>query len=168
MDTTQFSNLLILLLVQAGIVVGLVGLLIPAFPGLLIIWASVLVYGLVSGFGWLGGALFVLISLIGIGASLADNVMMAGGARTGGASWGSILVAMAAGIVGTLILPPFGGLLFAPLAVLLLEYYRRRDWPQAREAVIGMAKGYGLAFFIRLLGGFVMMLLWWTWVLFTR
>jgi uncharacterized protein len=168
MNPGEFSNLLVLLLVQAGILVGLVGLFIPVFPGLLVVWGSILVYGLINGFGWIGGILFFIISLIGLAASLADNVFMAGGARSGGASWSSILVAMVAAIIGTIVMPPFGGFLFAPLAVLLLEYLRRRNWRQAREAVVGMAKGYGLAFFLRLMGGFLMMILWWMWVVLTR
>ncbi len=168
MDPNQFQNTLLLALVQIGIISGLVGLLVPVFPGLLVIWVAILIYGLLAGFTWWSLLLFVVISLIGLGASLADNVMMAGGARSGGASWSSIAVALVAGIVGTLILPPFGGLIFAPLAVLLLEYYRQKDWKRARESVVGMAKGWGIAFFVRLMGGIVMMILWWIWVAINR
>jgi len=152
MDSIQLQNTLLLALVQIGIVTGLVGLLVPVFPGLLVIWVAILVYGLLAGFTWWGMLLFVIISLVGLGASLADNVLMAGGARSGGASWSSIIVALIAGVLGTLILPPFGGLIFAPLAVLLLEYYRQKDWQRARESLVGMVKGWGVAFFIRLMG----------------
>lgn len=164
MDSSQFQNTLLLALVQIGIIAGLAGLLIPVFPGLLVVWVSILVYGLLAGFNWWGILLFLLISIIGLGASLADNVLMAGGARSGGASWSSVIVALIAGVVGTIIMPPFGGLLFAPLAILGLEYYRRRDWKQAREALVGMVKGWGVAFFVRLMGGILMMIMWWIWV----
>ena len=165
MDFNSLQNTALLILVQIAIIVGLVGLLIPVFPGLLITWAAILVYGLITGFTWWSGALFAVISLVGVAASLADNILMAGGARTSGASWGSILLALGAGIVGTLLLPPFGGIIAAPLAVLLLEYYRRRDWAQSQAALTGMVKGYGVAFVLRVLGGLLMMILWWAWVI---
>ena len=165
MDLSSLQGWGLIILVQIGIMVGLVGLLIPVFPGLLIIWASILVYGIVVGFTWWSGVIFAVITVVGIGASLADNVLMAGGARTSGASWSSILAALGAGIVGTLLLPPFGGLIAAPLAVLLLEYYRLGDWQKARTALTGMVKGYGVAFVLRVLGGMLMMILWWGWVI---
>lgn len=164
MDWSNFQNYALLLVVQIAIVVGIVGLIIPVFPGLLIIWGAVLVYGLLEGFTWAGGAIFTVITLVGLGASLADNVLMAGGAKSSGASWGVIIAAMLAGVVGTVVLPPLGGLLFAPLAVLVLEYLRRRDWKQAGSATMGMVKGYGVAFVLRVLGGVLMMVLWWIWV----
>lgn len=165
MDFGAFQNTALLILVQIAIVIGIVGLLIPVFPGLLITWAAILVYGLVTGFSWWGAGLFAVISLVGVAASLADNILMAGGARTSGASWSSILLALGAGIIGTLLLPPFGGLVAAPLAVLLLEYYRRRDWDKSQAALTGMIKGYGVAFVLRVLGGLLMMILWWAWVI---
>ncbi len=165
MDFGAFQNTALLILVQIAIVIGIVGLLIPVFPGLLITWAAILVYGLVTGFSWWSAGLFAVISLVGVAASLADNILMAGGARTSGASWSSILLALGAGIIGTLLLPPFGGLVAAPLAVLLLEYYRRRDWDKSQAALTGMIKGYGVAFVLRVLGGLLMMILWWAWVI---
>lgn len=165
MDLSSFQNTALLILVQIAIIVGLVGLLIPVFPGLLIAWIAILVYGLVTGFSLWSGVLFAVISLVGIASAMADNVLMAGGARTSGASWSSILVALGAGVVGTLLLPPFGGIIAAPLAVLLLEYYRRRDWAQSQAALTGMVKGYGVAFILRVLGGLLMMILWWAWVI---
>jgi uncharacterized protein YqgC (DUF456 family) len=164
MDLSNWQGYLLPLAVQVVIIVGLVGLLIPVFPGLLIIWGATLAYGIIAGFNWWGWVLFAFITVVGLGASLADNVLMAGGAKTGGASWGSVIVAMVAGIVGTIVLPPFGGLLFAPVAVLLLEYFRLKDWRQAWTATIGMVKGYGVAFVLRFLGGVLMMVLWWIWV----
>ena len=87
--------------------------------------------------------LFVIITLLALVGSLADNLFMGAGARKGGASWLSIVVALSAGILGTIIFPPIGGLIAAPLAVLLLEYYRLRDWQQAWQAVFRPGDGLG-------------------------
>lgn len=160
----QALNYVLLFLVQFFMLVGLIGLVAPIFPGLLIMWLAALGYGIASGFSTLGIVLFVIISLLALAGSLADNLLMGAGARQGGASWLSIFVALGAGILGTILFPPIGGLIAAPAAVLLLEYSRLRDWTLARQAVFGMAKGWGLSVAARLVIGVAMMGLWWIWV----
>jgi hypothetical protein len=151
-------------LVQLFMLVGLFGLIVPIFPGLVVIWLAALGYGVAQGFGTLGWIVFGVISLLMVAGSLADNLMMGAGARQGGASWGTILVALAAGVLGTVFFPPIGGIIAAPLAVLVLEYVRLRDWQKAWQALRGLATGWGLSFIVRFVIGFVMMGLWWLWV----
>lgn len=143
---------------------GTIGLAVPIFPGLLIIWLASLGYGLLSGFNTTGIVIFILITILALGGSLVDNLLMAIGGHKGGASWKTILVALFFGILGTLLLPPFGGLIAAPLSILLLEYYRVRDWDKARQALIGMAAGWGLSVAARVLIGAVILILWGIWV----
>lgn len=143
---------------------GLFGLVVPIFPGLFIMWLSALGYGVARGFNTFGVVLFALITLLAIGGSLADNLLMGAGARRGGASWGTILVALLAAIAGTLLFPPVGGLIAAPLAVLLLEYLRLRDWEQAWQALRGLAVGWGVGTIFRLIAGLLILLLWGLWV----
>ena len=157
-------NYVLLFLVQFFMLVGLIGLVVPIFPGLLIMWLAALGYGIAAGFETLGIVLFVFISLLALFGSFADNLFMGAGARKGGASWLSIFVALSVGILGTILFPPVGGLIAAPIAVLLLEYYRLRDWALARQAVFGMAKGWGLSLAARVVIGFLIMGLWWLWV----
>jgi len=151
-------------LVQLFMLVGLFGLIVPIFPGLVVIWLAALGYGVAQGFGTLGWVVFGVISLLMVAGSLADNLLMGAGARQGGASWGTILVALAAGVLGTVFFPPIGGIIAAPLAVLVLEYVRLRDWKKAWQALRGLATGWGLSFIVRFVIGFVMMGLWWLWV----
>jgi uncharacterized protein YqgC (DUF456 family) len=158
-------SLALIWVIQFFMLIGLIGLVVPVFPGMLIMWLSALGYGVAHGFSTLGIVLFVIISLLALAGSLVDNILMGAGARQGGASWLSIFVALAAGVIGTLLFPPIGGLIAAPAAVLLLEYSRLRDWTLARQAVFGMAKGWGLSVAARLAIGALMMGLWWIWVL---
>lgn len=143
--------------------VSLVGLVIPIFPGIVVIWLAALGYGIVTGFGTLGTILFVLLTLLMIAGVTVDNVLMGAGARRGGASWGSIIVGLLAGIVGTFLLPPIGGLIAAPAAVLLIEFWRGRDWDKAWKATRGLALGWGLSFFARFGIGVLMIVLWLVW-----
>ncbi len=145
--------------------VGLFGLIVPIFPGVVIIWLAALGYGIVTGFGTLGGWMFALITLLMLAGVTVDNLMMGAGARQGGASWTTIGIGLVAGVLGTLFFPPIGGLVAAPLAILILEYRRVGDWNKALAALRGLAVGWGLAFVIRFGIGVVMILLWlvWTW-----
>jgi uncharacterized protein YqgC (DUF456 family) len=144
--------------------VGLFGLLVPIFPGLVVMWLAALGYGIASGFSTLGIVLFVLITLLMLFGSIIDNLMMGVGARQGGAAWLTIFVALAAGIIGTILLPPIGGIIAAPLAIFLLEYARLRDWKKAWRAFTGLTVGWGLSVAARFAIGSLIMLLWWIWV----
>jgi uncharacterized protein YqgC (DUF456 family) len=158
LDITLFA------LVQMLMLVGLFGLIVPVFPGLVVMWLAALGYGVASGFSTLGIVLFVIISILMVVGSFADNLLMGAGARKGGASWTTIAVALAAGVIGTLLLPPIGGLIAAPAAVLLVEYSRLRDWQKAMQALRGLATGWGLSFVVRFIIGVIIQLLWWLWV----
>jgi uncharacterized protein YqgC (DUF456 family) len=145
--------------------IGLIGLIVPIFPGILIIWLSALGYGVVTGFSTLGIILFVLITLLMIAGEVIDNVLMGAGARKGGASWLSIVVGILAGVIGTLLFPPVGGFIAAPAAILLLEYSRGRDWEKAWRATRGLAIGWGLGFLVRFGVGVLMIGMWLVWAL---
>ena len=160
----DFLNLSILWLTTFFMLLGLLVLVVPVLPGLLIMWLAALGYGFATGFSTLGIVVFVAISLLAIGGSLVDNLLMGVGAKQGGASWLTILVALLAGLLGTLFLPPFGGFVLAPLAILLLEYLRLRDWKEAWRSLRGLATGWGAAYFVRILIGLVVIGLWAIWV----
>ena len=150
-------------LVQLFMLIGLFGLLVPIFPGTVVMWLSALGYGIITGFSTLGIVLFVLITLLMLASIVVDEILIGYGARRGGASWLSIGVALVAGVAGTLLFPPFGGVIAAPLSVLLLEYWRLRDWPKAWRAIRGLAIGWGSSFVVRFGIGLLMMGLWWLW-----
>lgn len=154
----------ILIVTQLFILVGLFGLIVPIFPGTVIIWLATLGYGVVSGFTRLGTGIFIAITALMLVSTVVDNLMMGLGARQQGASWLSIGIALLAGVLGTLAFPPIGGILAAPASVLLLEYVRHKDWKKAWYALRGLAAGWGLSFVVRFGIGIAMMALWWFWV----
>ena len=109
------------------IVMGLFGLLVPVFPGLVVIWIATLAYGLISpgAFDALGWGMFVPITLLMLFGSVVDNLLMAKKARDKKAAWTSIGLGILAGIVFSMLLPPVGGIIAAPLTLFLAEYLRR-------------------------------------------
>lgn len=146
--------------------VGLFLSIIPFFPGITVIWLAALLYGIITGFDTLGVVLFVLITIGMLAGISADNILMGAGARRGGASWLTIAVGLIAGIVGTVIFPPFGGLIAAPLAIFLLEVLRNQEWRSGWRATRGLALGWGLSFLVRFAIGLVMIVIWLAWALF--
>ena len=142
---------------------GLFGLIIPIFPGNVVMWLATLVYGLIFGFGRLGGIIFTIITLLMFVAVLADNFLMGAKAREKGAAWSSIILALVAGIIGTIVLPPIGGIIAAPLVLYLMEMQRLGDSEEAKVVVKALLIGWGLAFVVRFGIGIVMFALWGFW-----
>jgi uncharacterized protein YqgC (DUF456 family) len=130
--------------------VGLVGSVLPALPGVTLIFISALVYAFFTGFEVVGGLVLSLLALFAVLALVADFVGTSYGARRFGASnWGTAGGAIG-GILGALV-----GLLFLGIGslfglilgsvggVFLGEYLRRRrhgtpdqgtDGPRVRPA----------------------------------
>jgi uncharacterized protein YqgC (DUF456 family) len=144
-------------------VVGLFSLLTAIIPGLVIIWVAALVYGIVSGFTLTGGLILAAMTVLMVAGNLSDNLLMGASARRTGASWWSIGAALLAGLVGTIIFPPFGGLLFALLGVFTVEYLRLKDAESAWASTRSMAAGCGWAVVLRFVIGVVMIGLWVLW-----
>jgi uncharacterized protein YqgC (DUF456 family) len=146
----------------------LLGLLvIPILPGLVIIWAAALGYGIFGGFGTLGWVMFALISVLAVVGSVLDNVLMGTQAHKEGAPWWAVLVALLAAVVGSFLIPiPIVGGIIAALGTLfLIEWARIKDAKKAFSSMKGMMVGCGWAAVFRFIMGLVMIGLWliWAW-----
>jgi uncharacterized protein YqgC (DUF456 family) len=151
-----------------AIVMMAVGLLvIPILPGLVVIWAAALGYGIVEGFGALGWSMFALISVLMVGGSVLDNVLMGAQAHKEGTPWWVVLIALVSAILGNFIIPIpiIGGILAALLVLYLIEWLRLKDAKKALTSMRGMLVGCGWAVVFRVIIGLVMIGLWliWAW-----
>ncbi len=152
-------------LTLAIMVFGLLGLLIPILPGLLIIWAAALGYGLYTGFDLAGWIVFSLQTILMLAGSFVDNILMGGRAYREGAAWWSVLLALLAAVLGQVLIPIpiIGGVLLAIVVLLLVEWARRRNFKEGWKAVRGLLSGCGWAVVIRFIMGMVMVGLWMLW-----
>jgi len=148
------------------LIIGTAGLIIPVFPGLLINWIAILLYGVISGFGVKGWIIFVLVTLLMIFGNVIDNIMMGKKALESGASWFSIGTGYVASLVVSFSLSPIAGLAAAPISVFLVEFIRRKKWREALHVAWSLMVGWGWSISIRITIGFVMMGLWmiWAWL----
>lgn len=126
--------------------IGLIFTVIPPLPGIIIIWAAAIGYGLLLGWeqlGWLTFSFLTLLMILGLIADLAGGQM---GAKMGGASCWAIgvgtVVGFGAGIIFSLFGTPVVGCLAGVAGtlggILLVERARYGDWRMA----IGATKGY--------------------------
>ncbi|MEJ5310302.1 MAG: DUF456 domain-containing protein [Anaerolineae bacterium] len=152
-------------LMLGGMLVGLFGLVIPIFPGITVIWALALLYGIIFGFGGGGGWFFVGITVLTVIGWVVDNILMGGKARLSGARWSSLAIAFVAGFVGSIFLTPLGGIAAALLGLYLAENSYRKDRSEAWRITKAMAIGWGWSFVARFSIGLVMIGLWaiWAW-----
>lgn len=163
MDWQTIGNVTVHILVGLTMVVGWLSLLIVIVPGLVIMWVGALGYGIFTGFDTTGWIIFAIMTVLMVVGSLIDNFLMGASARQKGASWWSLGAAWVGAIIGTIVLPPIGGLIFALLALFLVEYFRLKDSKQAFDSSTSLATGCGWAVGVRLVIGFIMLILWILW-----
>ena len=153
------------------LIVGLLGLIVPVFPGLTVMWLGTLVYALIqnaagnmNGWKWF---LFGLITVLMIIGNIADNIIIARKMRDKYVPWSSIFWAFTAGIVASLFFTPLIGLAAAPAGLFLAEMSRLKNRAAAVDSTKAYMVGWGWAFGARFLIGSVMIGFWilWAWVL---
>lgn len=162
------APIVLFIVVLIVMVLGLFSLVIPFIPGLTIIWVAALVYGLIDGFNLTAAILFGVITLLMLFGSVVDNLLMGAGAKQSGASWLAIGVALAAGVAGSLLFPPFGGLVLTLVGLFVVEIIRLRDWRKAGASTKSMAIGWGKAVLARMGIGVVMIGLYLAWALLVK
>jgi hypothetical protein len=165
-DWNLLGQLLLQWITLTFMLVGLVGLVIPIFPGIAIIWLAALVYAVIQaakmdGWDWF---LFALITILMIIGSFIDNLIIARKLRESGTPWRSILIAYAAGLVSSLFLTPIAALAITPLALFSAEYWRLRDKRLAFDSVKSFLIGFGWTFVALVSIGMLMIGLWLLWV----
>jgi uncharacterized protein YqgC (DUF456 family) len=139
-------------------IIGLIGVIVPLLPGILLIWGAVLFYAAaVDGFTVISPWLFALITIIAIAAGTADWWLLLLGAKTIGASFSALLLGVVGAIIGTFLIPVplLGTLAGYALGILLGEYLRLRDWRAALRAAGGGLAGWGIGTALQLVGALV-------------
>jgi len=150
--------------------IGLVGLIIPVFPGLFIMWLATLVYALIQNaadkmttWDWIA---FGIITLLMLAGNIGDNIIIARKMRDQFIPWKSIILAFAAGVIVSIFLTPLVGLIAAPLGLYLAEYGRLKTSTDAWNSTRAYMIGWGWAFGLRFVIGITMIGVWmlWAWI----
>jgi len=154
-----------------ALVVGLLGLIVPVFPGLVIMWLGTLLYALIQNAAgnMTSGKWFVfgVITVLMVTGSIVDNLIIAYKMRDKYIPWSSILFAFGAGLIASIFFTPLIGLVAAPVGLYLAENRRLKNNEAAVASTKAYMIGWGWAFGVRFLIGLAMIGLWmlWAWVL---
>jgi uncharacterized protein len=158
----QMSLTILRLVTLAVMMTGLMAVFF--LPGLLIIWLAALVYGLITGFTLTSGIIFGSMTVLMLTGSVMDNIIVGKAARNKGTSWRSILLALAAGLLGSLFLSPLGGVILSVMFFVGSEWLRLKKFKEVLLVIRQMLAGYGWSLLMTLGIGVVMIILWGIWV----
>jgi len=163
---SRFPQMTLLTIVVAlAIAVGVVGTLVPVLPGLWLIWAAVLVYGIAEGFGAVGFGIFIIISALAAAGTAAAVLLPQRAARGQGISrWGQALAAVL-GIVGFLVIPIVGAAVGFVAGILIAALVQSRDFRAAARSTWSTLKGVAAVTGVQFLTALAMAALWAGWVL---
>jgi uncharacterized protein YqgC (DUF456 family) len=136
--------------------VGLVGIVLPALPGTILILGGLVLAAWADGFDRVGPWMLVLIGIIGAASYAVDFVAAAFGAKHLGAS----KRAMAGAAIGTVLGLFFGfaGVILGPfLGAVAGELTEHRDWKRVGKAGMAAWLGFAIGTAVKVAIAFVML-----------
>jgi len=148
---------IILQILCAVVILGAwITLPLMVIPGATIIWAVTGLYVLLTGFNPVSIAILVFETIMMLVTNGLDNFLMGGSAKAEGASWWSIAAAFVGAVIGSIILPPLGGIPGALLFIFLAELLQKGDVNVSWRSVKAIVTGFGWASFTRVISGGIM------------
>jgi uncharacterized protein len=154
-------------LVAIAMAVGLVGTIVPLVPGLLIIWVAGLVYGLIEGFGTLGGVAFAVMTLLLAMGTAGSYVLPHRAGVLAGAGKTSLRLGLVGAVIGFFVIPVLGLPIGAVAGVLLGERQRLGDWGAAWGTTRKVVVGFGFGALAEFGSGALMFGTWLIWLTMT-
>ena len=140
------SDTLLVVLVAIVMVIGVGGtIVLPILPGLWLIWAAALGYGLFGGFGVVGWVTMALITSTCSCRHGFGRLSPQQKAASVGRPWWGQLVALVCAVAGFFIVPVVGAPLGFVVGILLVTLVRERHLPGALAATWATLKSLLLA-----------------------
>lgn len=129
------------------IVVGLVGIVVPVLPGLLLVLGGVLLWALMEGgpvaWGIFGASLLVAVTGYVLQYTLPGRRM-----RERGVSGSTLAIAVVCGIIGFFVVPVVGAIIGFVLGIFVVELGRSRDrvqaWEHTKHALVAVLHSMGI------------------------
>lgn len=147
-------------LVGLVMALGLVGVVAPLLPGLLLVWAAGLAWVLLDGGGVLRWGVFAGMSLLLVGGTVAKYALPGRSARSTGAPWSTLLAGLAGAVVGAFVLPVLGLVVGGLLGVFAAELARHRTLAGARQSTRAVLVGIGIGLLVEFAAGAAMVGVW--------
>ena len=158
------SPVSVVVLVGVVMAVGVAGTLVPFVPGLGLVLAAAVGYGLAEGFGGVGLAAMAVIVALALAGTAAGVVLPSRAAGHAGARPASLALGAVGAVIGFFVVPVVGLPLGGAAGIYLAERLRSGDGAAAWRSTRATLKGFGLAALVQLGAGTAMVLAWVGWV----
>jgi uncharacterized protein len=148
-----------ILLVAVAIAVGIVGIVLPLLPGMLLVYAAILVWAVVEHTvaSWVTLGLVTVI----VGATTAVKYLWpVRRMRRADVPTSSLLLGAVFGVVGFFVIPVFGLVIGFVLGVYLVELLQRHDYRRAWASTVHAVRGVALSMGVELAGALAVAVLW--------
>jgi uncharacterized protein YqgC (DUF456 family) len=148
------------LLIGLVMLVGILGVVIPVLPGLLLVWAAAVAWAWLDGGGpvrWSAVAVLTIVLVLG---TIAKYVLPARSAQGAGAPRSTLLIGAVAATIGFFVIPVVGFAVGGLGAVFLAELARLGSAPAAWRSTRAVLVALGIGMLIELAAGLTMMAVW--------
>ncbi len=129
------------------ILIGMVGIVVPVIPGLLLVLAAVFVWAFDTG-TTLGWWVFGVCVVLYVGGMALQYAVPGRRLREAGVRRSTLVLAVLLAVVGFFVIPVVGGPAGFVLGIYLVEYSRSRDgqsaWRSTRSALSAVFLSMGL------------------------
>lgn len=121
------------------VVVGIVGIVVPILPGLVLTWAGVALWALATR-GVVGWSVFFAATLVVVLGSVVKYLLPGKKLRESGVPWSTIAAGGVLGVVGFFVVPVLGLVLGFLAGIYLAEMVRlgghEQAWPSTKRALV--------------------------------
>ncbi|WP_433660245.1 DUF456 domain-containing protein [Nocardia sp. CA-128927] len=133
------------------ILVGLLGIIIPILPGVILIFGAIAVWAFMTG-GATAWTVFAISTALLVLSGVIKYTWPGRKMKDAGVANRSLILGAVLGIVGFFVVPVVGLFVGFVLGVYLSELQRLRIGQQAWQSTVHALKGVGLSMLIELLG----------------
>jgi uncharacterized protein YqgC (DUF456 family) len=133
-----------------AIAVGIVGVVVPVLPGLVLCWAGVLVWALLGDAGWGKWLVLGVATALAVAGTVIKYLVPGRNLKKAGIPNRSLMFGGILGIVGFFVVPVVGLILGFILGVFVAERWRLHDNGQAWTSTVHALKATGVSMLIEL------------------
>ncbi len=155
------TNTSIVVLCGLVMLVGIIGVIVPVMPGLLLCWLSVLVWAIFAdGTAWDRWPVFAIATTVTLGGWLAKYALPGKKLTDSGVPKRSIIFGGLLGLVGFFVIPVIGLVAGFVLGIYLAEQTRHGDAKAAWRSTVAALKAVGIAIMIELTAALIVAATW--------
>jgi len=145
--------------------IGLLGVILPLVPGIVLVYLAALLYAVIEGFARIGPITLAVLTVLAVVGVTADLWVSSLGAKVGGASVWALLGGLVLGLVGLIFFSLPGAIVGSVAGVIAVELWRVRDWRKVLKSGGGWLIGWLLSTVVQLSIALIMIaiFLWQVW-----